>query len=287
MAIVCVTGMHRSGTSIVSRVINLLGVDIGDEEHLMPPNPYNPRGHWENMEVMHVNDAVLEALGGAWDDPPELTPGWEGDEALDPLREEARSVIETQFSSPGLHGWKDPRTSLTMPFWRTVADIGPTVLCVRSPHQVAASLAHRDDIDPERSAYLWRRYTVGALRADPKRLLVLFDNLHSDSFGEVARIAAHIGCPPPDQSVLDAVAEFIDPSLDHHSAVDPTPGPMMEEALALWEMIRDAERVGRVEAELAAMSARRSVRLANKLAELTAPLLRRRGRGGGGEPPRG
>ena len=36
--IVCILGMHRSGTSLVSRVLNVLGVYLGPEEHLMRPS---------------------------------------------------------------------------------------------------------------------------------------------------------------------------------------------------------------------------------------------------------
>ena len=32
--IVCILGMHRSGTSLVSRMLNVLGVELGPDEHL-------------------------------------------------------------------------------------------------------------------------------------------------------------------------------------------------------------------------------------------------------------
>lgn len=43
--IVCVIGMHRSGTSLVTRILNLLGVDLGPAEQLMAPYAVdNPKG---------------------------------------------------------------------------------------------------------------------------------------------------------------------------------------------------------------------------------------------------
>ena len=33
----CVTGMHRSGTSMVARLLNVCGLDLGPEADLLPP----------------------------------------------------------------------------------------------------------------------------------------------------------------------------------------------------------------------------------------------------------
>ncbi len=253
---------------MVGRVINLLGVHIGDDDHLMPPNPYNPRGHWENMEVLRINDAVLEAMGGAWDDPPELLGDWEVDRSLDALRDEAAKVMAEQFGAPGLQGWKDPRASLTLPFWRTVTEVSSTIMCVRSPREVAASLAHRDDIDPERAAHLWLRYTASGWHNDPERLVVRYDELHDDTADVVHRIADHIGCPPPSEEVLRAVSEFIDPALHHHDEPEVPRGPMMDASLMIWELLA---RTTDAEADLAAHRARRSVRLADSLGWMRRP----------------
>ena len=49
MKLFVVVGMHRSGTSIVSRLLNLLGAHLGPEDDLMPPKPDNPTGFWEAL----------------------------------------------------------------------------------------------------------------------------------------------------------------------------------------------------------------------------------------------
>ena len=48
-----VLGMHRSGTSALTRVLNLLGVALGDD--LMPPGPDNPLGFWEHQALAHAS----------------------------------------------------------------------------------------------------------------------------------------------------------------------------------------------------------------------------------------
>ena len=63
---ILVLGMHRSGTSIVTNILNVLGAELGSR--LMPPAHDNPDGFREHLDVVHVHDELLAALGHAWDD---------------------------------------------------------------------------------------------------------------------------------------------------------------------------------------------------------------------------
>jgi hypothetical protein len=159
---VLLLGMHRSGTSVATRAVNLLGVPFGGGR-LIPPTPDNPGGHWESWELQDVNNLLLARLGGSWPGPPDLEPGWESSTALDAIRAEARRVWEmVQDGETWL--WKDPRTCITLPFWRSVADIrGPAILIHRQPADVVASLGRRDGFSPTVSAGLWERYNRDAL----------------------------------------------------------------------------------------------------------------------------
>ena len=69
-----VLGMHRSGTSAVTRVLNLLGAHLGSE--LLATKADNKRGFWEHAEVVAVHERLLTALGRAWHDTRELPYGW-------------------------------------------------------------------------------------------------------------------------------------------------------------------------------------------------------------------
>ena len=76
--IICVLGMHRSGTSLLARILNLIGVDLGPDEVLTTePVADNPKGYWEHHEITAISDAILKRHGGSWDEPPLLPPGWE------------------------------------------------------------------------------------------------------------------------------------------------------------------------------------------------------------------
>jgi hypothetical protein len=52
---ICILGMHRSGTSVTARAINLLGAYLGEEKDLMPHNPYNPEGFWERQDIYDLH----------------------------------------------------------------------------------------------------------------------------------------------------------------------------------------------------------------------------------------
>ena len=77
---VFVVGMHRSGTSAVTRLINMLGVPLTAPGDLLLPQPDNPLGFWESSVAVSISNTLLEHLGGDVFDPPDLTPGWELEE---------------------------------------------------------------------------------------------------------------------------------------------------------------------------------------------------------------
>jgi hypothetical protein len=233
LRVVCVTGMHRSGTSLTTRVINLLGVDLGAEEKLMSPGRGNPRGYWENRQIRRWGDGLLEALGGNWRSPPALRDGWELGRNLDGFRDRARRILAKHFPDRGYIGWKDPRTSLLLPMWRTVVPIYRTILVLRDPRHVAGSLAERSGIDPEYSAYLWLRYTVSAWRSDPACLLVRYDDFLQQPHRLPEEIAAFLGLPDAAAACRAAIATFIDARLRHDVGVDST-GPNLSLARELF-----------------------------------------------------
>jgi len=69
---VCIAGMHRSGTSMVARLLYLCGLYLGPESELLPPRPDNEEGYWENFYFVKLNEEILARLNGGWDWPPPL-----------------------------------------------------------------------------------------------------------------------------------------------------------------------------------------------------------------------
>ncbi|HST43300.1 MAG TPA: sulfotransferase [Conexibacter sp.] len=225
---VVVLGFHRSGTSMVTRMLNLLGVDLGDESELLPPQERdNARGYWEPRWMIEFNEQLLEQLGSSTFEQFTPEPGWERSEQLDPLRERARALLDEHLSRMPLWGWKDPRTSLTLPFWRTVVD-GPMsfVICMRSPADAVTSALERSVAGLDRWSYAerWLDYTAGALAntAPDERMLVFYEDALRDPAAETLRLAAFLGRDAPAAEQLEEIVASVDPELRHHqtSALD-------------------------------------------------------------------
>jgi hypothetical protein len=239
---VCVTGMHRAGTSVAARAIQLLGVSLGDPERHLPPGPDNPAGYFEVSAIMELNNDLLAHLGGSWDQPPVLDPGWEEHADLDAYRSRASEVLDETFGvpvdRPELIGWKDPRLSLLLPFWRTVTPIATTIVMVRDPVEVATSLGlRRVRVEPPQAAMIWLRYLFAATANDPGHLLLRQEDFFVDARGSLDAIARHLGLPPPADEVVAALGQHVDPSLRHHIAASSpaaSDNPLMTLATAIW-----------------------------------------------------
>jgi len=69
--------MHRSGTSFLSRALNLGGVYLGTYSELIStdwnPIPENQGGHWENKSILPLTEETLSNSGGNWHEPPKKT----------------------------------------------------------------------------------------------------------------------------------------------------------------------------------------------------------------------
>jgi GT2 family glycosyltransferase len=158
---VLVVGMHRSGTSATASTLAELGLALPRDEDLLGARFGNELGHFESQSLMGLSDEILGHIGRSWDDPPDL--GEIGPEVLADLAgygDRARTVFEAAFGAPDSPVvWKDPRTALLLPFWRSALDRPlATVLMVREPLEVAQSLDRRNSLAITTSLALWERY---------------------------------------------------------------------------------------------------------------------------------
>src|SRR5712691_7213780 len=111
---VAIAGVHRSGTSLVARALSSCGLYLGDDNDLMPPGAGNAEGFWENLKFVEINDEILNEFGAGWDFPTGLPPNWQHDPRLEAVRRKALRLTDG-FARFEPWGWKDPRTSLTLP----------------------------------------------------------------------------------------------------------------------------------------------------------------------------
>lgn len=217
--VLCVLGMHRSGTSLVMRLLSLMGAHLGPPESLMPPTEDNPKGYWEHQELVHLNEAILNTLGGSWDEPPEFGRGWESSPELAPLRRKARTLVRNDFQDTPLWGWKDPRNCLTLPFWRKIVPNIRCLVCLRNPLDVTASLQRRDKFATTKCMDLWLYYTAACMETTSglPRLFISYEDLFQDWWREVQRLARFIDVPLAGApSLKKELRSVIEDELWHH-----------------------------------------------------------------------
>ena len=256
--IVCIGGMHRSGTSMVANMLRLCGLHLGAETDMLPPGLDNPEGFWESVKFRNLNDEILAALGGKYDAPPQLPKGWEEREELGPLREKAEAILR-ELAVDGLDGhwgWKDPRNSLTLPFWLSLLPQLKVIICVRPPLEVALSERRRWEqlyvlnrpgvsslplymtawkfydgvagalsirpraIPSYHSCFtLWRIYNQEILASTSRedRLITHYDNYFIDPEAELRRVLNFLSMEVSDEQIANSCAA-VSNDLRHHRA---------------------------------------------------------------------
>lgn len=197
---VCITGMHRSGTSLVANLLRRCGLYLGESQDILPATVDNADGYWENRRFVLLDNEVLLALGGSWDFPPAARDDWPYDERLQPVRVKAELLLE-DFVDHEPWGWKDPRASLTLPFWQSLDAITmpfwlgrvnklKIVLCLRDPLEVYQSLRDRNFTPNASGLELWLTYNQKVLESTlaEDRIVTHYDAYFRDARPELTRV---------------------------------------------------------------------------------------------------
>lgn len=221
--LVVVLGMHRSGTSAVTRALQSLGVELGSE--LLPSAPNNnEKGFWEDRDLVALNATLLGALGVEWDSLGAINQDALASREVGMLRDEARNLLLRKLGYSQRYGIKDPRLCRLLPFWVPVfqqLDLDVRyVIASRNPLSVAASLLRRDGMPVEKGLLLWLVYTEAAFRqAWPHKPMVLdYDCLLENPLDQLGRLADFLQVPVTEriESAVKAYSDgFLEDRLRH------------------------------------------------------------------------
>ncbi|MBU8870992.1 MAG: sulfotransferase [Gemmatimonadales bacterium] len=219
-----ITGMHRSGTSMVTRLLNLCGLHLGDPRRLLKAQPDNPQGFWENLDFVTLDDRILARMNGAWNLPPVEKPNMGHDSAL--LAEFGASALACVTAASGRPlfshgwGWKDPRCSLLLPFWSEIVPDMKVLVCLRDPGEVSASLNKRNGFSTRLGLHLWQQYNE-RLEQDllclsgVESMVTHYEAILAHPDRELRRLTEWLGWPVTDELISHA-CESIKPELRHH-----------------------------------------------------------------------
>ena len=240
---ICITGMHRSGTSLVANVLRLCGLYLGEESDFMPATSDNQNGYWENRKFVTVNDEILKELGGMWDLPPATSDGWAEEGRFSCLRLKCERLL-SEFSAHEPWGWKDPRSCLTLPFWRSLGTLKTPflygrgaklriVLCVRNPFEVFYSLRDREHTSNRAGLNLWLIYNQAVLDSTlpEDRIVTHYEAYFSDARQETRRMLNLLDLPATEE-VIEQGISAISANLRHHQIGDLKSAEVIDPAIA-------------------------------------------------------
>lgn len=238
--------MHRAGTSVVARALQALGIDLGSR--LMSADVrMNARGFFEDLDIVRIDDALLEACGADWKNIALLDDvDWTAT-AFRLYADETQALLAARVGAGASYGCKDPRIARLLPFWqRQFVDAGVAdhyVIAVRHPLSVIASLTSRDGLDARRSAWLWLTHFVCAMRytAGRPRVVVDYDRMLEAPERELERIRVALALPRGPEAavaVSSFTRDFLSPALRHaeHGASDLAAGDLAPAVSDAWAL---------------------------------------------------
>lgn len=154
-----ISGMHRSGTSLVAKLFHAAGADMGDPAGFHGADQWNPAGYYEQQAIIELN---LKLMHGPWGRLAYLKlPGVQtvlrrarplADEIARLGREYAAKVV------------KENRFCLTLPAWRANGgDVRKVLVCLRQPADVAWSVRSRNGLPMWCTYRLWQTHLARLL----------------------------------------------------------------------------------------------------------------------------
>ncbi|MCF6405273.1 sulfotransferase [Chitinophaga filiformis] len=135
--VLIITGMHRSGTSLLTQWLYRCGLHVGDR--FLGAGIGNTQGHFEDIDFYNYHQRVLSEHDLHKDGLVTTLP----QSLSDAQRQSLRVLIQEKAASQVQWGWKDPRTCLFLPFYREVLPNAHYLVILRDYKSVVSSLIQR------------------------------------------------------------------------------------------------------------------------------------------------
>lgn len=218
--IIVVIGMHRSGTSALTRALRVLNVDLGD--NLMKPIiNVNDKGFFEDLDINRFNDYLLNKMGCIWCSC--KIPQINQLEILNDAKdiEVAIELLNSKIRSTNLFGFKDPRVSVLLPFWQKIFELcnieSYYLISIRNPLSVAKSLHKRDKFTIKKGLFLWAEYMLAGIQNtnNKNRVFIQYEELIKYPIDQISKIATKFNLEINDVELHIYANEFLDFNLQH------------------------------------------------------------------------
>ena len=191
--VVIILGMHRSGTSALSGLLNRAGIDFGN--NLIPPNNDNPTGFFEDWDILKMNNFMLEAQNSSWYSIKPLNKSWKN---LSRSKKRLTHYLKRKISKSNIYGIKDPRIIRLFPVWKEIfrdLELSPCfIIIVRDVRAVCESLRKRNCFSPLFSSIFWAIENLNSEKQTRgyKRVFLSYEDLLKDPMTCIGKIKDHL-----------------------------------------------------------------------------------------------
>jgi len=221
---VLIIGAGRSGTSIVARASQAVGIDLGDD--FKPPSRKNPTGFFEDAELLRLSKKLRRALGLRPDSLRLLDDEIWQSPIVTPFYEAFEDSIRTRFGQTTIWGFKYARTMRLLPFWINLFERmgieASYIMPIRNPLSVARSRAKLDGHrgTQENSDLEWLVNVIpyfNKVKGSPL-VLVDYDKLMQDPTEQLGRVSRTLALPMSDiihRQIDEFSNQFLKPKLQH------------------------------------------------------------------------
>ena len=230
-----ISGMHRSGTSLVARLAYEAGAPMGKLEEFYRPDKWNPEGYYEFPEIHAIN---MPLINGPW----RKLAYFHLPSTRTLLRRASRRESEIRRAVGLYQGMvlKETRFCLTLPAWQEYgASIDAVIFCLRDPIQVACSLRRRNKIPLSLGMKLWVLHNQRLLEncdAVPITFVYYNDLLDQRACtGEIRRMFAALRLEVGDEAIESFQSKVVKPGMNHHPRIE---YPYPEAVRRLWDALR-------------------------------------------------
>ncbi len=219
-----VLGLPRSGTSAITRALQALG--IGLDGNLQPARNINPKGFWEDIDIMYgINRTATHINGDKIISAKKLQEDTSVGKRLRELHVTAEKLLQQRIGSSDQWGFKDVRTGEMLPFWQSVfAKLNLKenyIIALRHPLSRAHSNQKFNDHDIEHGLIAWLDYLVRVINQtqDKNRVIVSYELMLQQPEQQLEHMRTSLGITlPRDEAAINAYAnEFLDKKLRHYS----------------------------------------------------------------------
>lgn len=170
---IIIIGMHRSGTSMLTRFIEESGIYMGKYRGIND----------ESFFFQEINEWLLYQASSTWDNPHNIKyiNNYFIENTVSIVQKRLNSFwskkyygLYNYFKYKGLYkqdymwGWKDPKTTLLLPIWKRVFPNAKIIHIYRNPIDIAVSLKKRElEIEHNFNLSFKKRFHCEILRKRP------------------------------------------------------------------------------------------------------------------------